>query len=162
MKKISLLLSYLILLIFPSISYSQTIDYTTFNTTQCNAFTPSTSISGLQHTTSCGQVKYDLVNSAIDLDENVNNYTYSGTEYKIAYNFKAKYTYTITVNATSITPSSSVPSPFLRVDFNSASNATGGFCNGPESFNNTSSIVSGNNKQINPNVFVDYTFNLLR
>ncbi len=46
----------------------------------------------------------------------------------------------------------------MRVDFNSASNGSGYFCNGVESFNTTSSLTSNNNKDITPGAYYDYTF----
>lgn len=46
----------------------------------------------------------------------------------------------------------------MRVDFNSASNGSGLFCNGVESFNTTSSLTSDNNQQLTPGAYFDYTF----
>lgn len=125
---------------------SQTIDYTSFTTSQCNAFYPSVNFGGLQQTTTCGAVLYDNVNHAIELDEAASNNIYTGTEFKIASTFKQGYSYTITVNAWCNTPTSPIATPNVRVDFTSASGGGGTTCNGPESINTTSSLTSINNK----------------
>lgn len=81
-------------------SFSQTIvDYSTFATSQCNAFYPSVSVNSVSHTTTCGTVIYDYTNHAIELDAKADNNIYSGTEYKLGFNFKQGYSYAIKINA---------------------------------------------------------------
>lgn len=140
-------------------THSQTvIDYSAFSTTQCNAFYPSASVNSITNTTTCGTVIYDNVNHAIELDTRAENNIYKGTEYKLGYNFKQGYSYTIKINAWCNTPTYPVSTSKMRVDFNNASNGSGAFCNGVESFNTTSSLTSNNNLQLNPGVFSDFTF----
>jgi len=140
-------------------SYSQTvIDYTGWSTSQCNAFYPSATVSQIVHTTTCGTVVYDNTNHAIELDTKADNNIYYGTEYKLAFNFKQGYSYTIKINAWCSTPTFPVPNSEMRVDFTSASNGSGYFCNGVESFNTTSSLTNDNNQVLSPGVFLDYTF----
>ncbi len=108
--------------------------------------------------TTCGTVIYDNVNHAIELDTRAESNIYKCTEYKIGFSFKQGYSYTIKLNAWCNTPTSPVPNSKMRVDFNSASNGSGVFCNGVESFNITSSLTIDNNLPLNPSVFSDYSF----
>lgn len=86
-------------------SYSQTIiDYSAWSTGQCNAFYPSASVNNIPHTTTCGTVIYDNVNHGIELDTRAENNIYKGTEYKLGFNFKQGYSYTIKINAWCSTP----------------------------------------------------------
>lgn len=140
-------------------SFSQTvIDYSAWSSGQCNAFYPSASVNSITHTTTCGTVIYDNVNHAIELDTRAENNIYKGTEYKLGFNFKQGYSYTIKINAWCNTPTFPVPNSKMRVDFNGASNGSGAFCNSVESFNTTSSLTNNNNLQLNPGVFSDYSF----
>lgn len=140
-------------------SYSQTvIDYTVWSSSQCNSLYPTVSINNIPHTTTCGTVPYDNINHAIELDTRAENNVYKGTEYKIAFNFKQGYSYTVKINAISSTPTFPEPNSKIRADFNTASNGSGAFCNGVESFNTTSSLTNNNNQQLNPGAYFDYTF----
>lgn len=160
MKNLIRLLSCFLLSILANNLFSQTvIDYSAFSTTQCNAFYPSPpTINGSVHTTTCGTVKYDNVNHAIELDTRAEQNIYKGTEYKLAFNFKQGYSYSIKINAWCSTPTFPEPNSKMRVDFSSASNGGGSFCNGVESFNTTSSLTNNNNLQLNPGAYSDITF----
>jgi len=70
----------------------------------CNIFSSSTTINSVVHQSTTGQPTYDATNHAVSLTGQVNSSTlaYTGTEYRIAYNFKAGYSYSFTVNAQSI------------------------------------------------------------
>lgn len=151
MNRILNLILCLLLSIAFNRSYSQTvIDYSAWSPGQCNAFYPSKNVNSIAHTTTCGTVIYDNINHAIELDAKAENNIYKGTEYKLSFNFKQGYSYTIKINAWSNTPTYPVPNSKMRVDFNSASNGSGFLCNGVESFNTTSSLTSNNNKEITP------------
>lgn len=50
---------------------SVTIDYTKLSTSDCNIFATSTNVNGLAHLTNIGQVTYDALNKAINLDATV-------------------------------------------------------------------------------------------
>lgn len=135
------------------------IDYSAWSTSQCNAFYPfPPTINGSVHTTTCGTVIYDNVNHAIELDTKADNNIYKGTEYKLGYNFKQGYSYTIKINAWCSTPTFPEPNSKMRVDFSNASNGSGQFCNGVESFNTTSSLTSNKNLEIISGTYNDYTF----
>ncbi|HET7119498.1 MAG TPA: T9SS type A sorting domain-containing protein [Hanamia sp.] len=94
------------------------------------------------------------------MDNNVISSFNYGTEFKLSFNFKQSYSYTIKVKADAVIGTPSDPWPRLRIDVSSASNGSGAFCNGPESINTTSSLNYYNNQQISPGQFVDYTFNI--
>lgn len=152
---------FLIIIQFSNRLLSQTVfDYSTFSTSQCNAFNPSVIINGSTHSTTCGTVQYDNIGHGITLDNNVISSFNYGTEFKLSFNFKQSYSYTIKVKADAVIGTPSDPWPRLRIDVSSASNGSGAFCNGPESINTTSSLNYYNNQQISPGQFVDYTFNI--
>lgn len=140
---------------------STVIDYTLWNTNQCNAFYPFPPIiNGLVHTSTCGQPKYDISNRWLKLDAYANGSNiYSGTEFKIDYNFKQGYSYTITVNALSKTPTFPEPNCGLRVEFTSASSGGGAFCNGVELLNGLIQTgINSTNQQIGLTYFSDKTY----
>lgn len=143
-----------------TIAISQTvIDYSAWSTSQCNAFYPSASVNSITHTSTCGQPAYNSTNNDVVLDCKITSSITYGTEYKIAYNFRQGYSYSIKINAWAITFNSNDPFPKLRVDFNSASNGSGTSCNGSETINATSSLTANNNQAISTGGFIDYTFN---
>lgn len=163
MKKILIKICFLFLgILFSDRLISQTVfDYSVFSTSQCNAFNPSVIVNNSTHTTTCGTVQYDNIGHGITLDNNVISSFNYGTEFKLSFNFKQSYSYTIKVRAEAIIGTPSDPWPKLRIDVNGASNGSGAFCNGPESINTTTSLNNYNNQQIAPVTFSDYTFNII-
>jgi hypothetical protein len=158
MNKILNLIYCFLLSIAVNKSYSQmVIDYSAWNSGQCNAFYPSATVNNITHTTTCGTIIYDNTNHAIELDTKAQNNIYKGTEYKLAFNFKQGYTYTIKINAWCNTPTYPVPNSKMRVDFSSASNSGGILCNGVELFN-INYLTNNNNQQLTPGAYFDYTF----
>ena len=106
------------------------IDYAGFNTSQCNAFSPSAVISSVTHNTTCGQPTFNNTSKYVRLSASNNNFDFKGTEYKINYNFKQGFSYKITVNAVSSTPASNDPKCRLLLGFTSVAGGSGSFCNG--------------------------------
>jgi hypothetical protein len=83
-----------------------------------------------------------------------------GARYRIAYNFKASYTYTIYVTAAAVENTVGFPTgPYIRVDVNS--NGGGGSigCNGPEIVNANSGGSPAASK-LSSNSFQEFQFNL--
>ncbi|MGH2645324.1 MAG: hypothetical protein ACRDE2_15325, partial [Chitinophagaceae bacterium] len=86
----------------------------------------------------------------------VNASTYNGTKYRMAYNFKAGYSYVIHITASADLVGTT--GPWLRVDIDNYGGG-GGTCNGPQSI---SPNLSGNPAaiQVNSTTFIDYQFSI--
>lgn len=135
---------------------SQTvINYQTWTAASgCNIFSASTTINNIVHQSTIGQPTYDATNHAVSLTGQFNPSTmvYTGTEYRIAYNFKVGYTYSITVNAQSITNQGIFP--FLRLRLTGSTSASTS-CSGAQTIdkettgNLTNSIGVGNTAYVN-------------
>ncbi len=150
-----------VLIMFSAKSQNIIINYDNYSTNQCNAFYPiSPTINNVLHTSTGGQPIFDNVNKWVKLDAFANGSNiYSGTEYKVDYNFKQGYSYTITVNAVSKTPTFPEPNCRLRLEFSKASSGGGTSCNGVELLN--SNIQQGfntTNQEIQPSNFFDKTY----
>lgn len=114
------------------------VDYVSWSPSSppCNLFFTSTNVpttSGLDptlaHTSSIGQPQWNNTNSSIEMKSEVVSGVYYGTQYAIAYNFKAGGKYYITINA-AVQYTSGVSSfPLLITDLvNSPGSSTG--CSG--------------------------------
>lgn len=83
-----------------------TINYANWaGNTNCNIFSSAVTIDGYAHLTAIGQPRFTNSgsNKYVTLDaSNVNMADSKGTEYRIAYPFKAGYAYTIKINAAAI------------------------------------------------------------
>lgn len=93
--------------------FAQTIiDYQAWSSSACNAFGSGVNVPGTTnganisslHQSAIGQPMYGSANKSIMLDcKTENSGTASkGTEYCLAYNFKANYTYKVTINASCV------------------------------------------------------------
>lgn len=135
-------------------SYSQTIiDYSTFSSAECNVFSSSVSVGGVDHITAAGQPRYDAANQSIDLD-----YTYdAGTEYAIKYPFKKGYSYQIIVNAWSVQSPPRVGSPAMLRYRVSNSSSGSPFCTGP-TFVGLTADVHQSQMGVNDLFFNDHMF----
>lgn len=109
------------------------------------------------HQTAIGQPMYGSVNKSIMLDcKTENSGTTKGTEYRLAYNFKANYIYKVTINASCVGGTSAR----LRL-----LQANGGganmICNGSDIIDpNASGNGYVSNTIISGTTWNDYTFNL--
>ncbi len=164
MKKIILA----ILLLVETIAFAQnvTIDYQAWNPTSppCNIFGNSTNVpatgttSGtIAHRTRIGQPSYAAIDLGILMPTEfvTTGGVFKGTSFIIDYNFKANYTYTITINAAANTNSGL--NPFIRIDRNNNGGGGGNGCNGQDNINGS---TSGNPApaQISSTTFVNYNF----
>jgi hypothetical protein len=164
MKKIILAL----FLLIETIAFTQniTIDYQAWNPSSppCNIFGSSTNVpatgttSGtIAHRTRIGQPSYAatdlgiLMRTEFVTTGNVNK----GTSFIIDYNFKANYTYNITINAAANSNTSS--NPFIRIDRNNNGGGGGNGCNGQDNINGN---TGGNPAAalISSTTFNDYPF----
>jgi hypothetical protein len=156
------------LLLVSKLQAQQTvIDYQNWNTypANCNVFSapinvPSSingSLSSLTHLTNIGQPKYSSINNAIELSCNINNFNqYFGTQFQINNSFQSGYTYTIKINAATI--SSSPTNAHLVINLNNGGNGGNTLCNGPQ---NIDPALSGNlirSLPITGSNFNEYTF----
>lgn len=156
------------LLLVSKLQAQQTvIDYQNWNTypANCNVFSapinvPSSingSLSSLTHFTNIGQPKYSSIYNAIELSCNINNFTqYFGTQFQINNSFQSGYTYTIKINAATIT--SSPTNAYLVINLNNGGNGGNTLCNGPQ---NIDPALSGNlirSVPITGSNFTEYTF----
>lgn len=129
------------------------INYQTWSTSNCNAFSPAAVVGGATHRTNVGQPKFGSSGSPVNLNCSYNggSSTY-GTSYEITYNFLANHQYTITVNAAAIANSYF---PILKLKPETAFTGASATCNGVESL----TLSGGSNNLIISNVFGDYQYN---
>lgn len=144
----------IMLLANPIISQNVTIDYATFSSSACNVFGVPVTINGITHQTTIGQPKYNSTNSSIQMDYNYNNNAQKGTEYKISYNFKANYSYTITLTMRNATPNGVVTGAELRGSF--GDNGSSSVCNGVQLITGNSTSLT--TPSLNSNIFQDYVY----
>ena len=137
MKKIVLA----IFLLIETIAFAQnvTIDYKAWNPSAppCNIFGNSTNVpasgttsGSIAHRTRVGQPSYSAIDTAILMPTEyvTTGNVYKGTSFIIDYNFKANYTYNITISAAG--SSNSGAFPLLRIDRNNNAGGGGNACNG--------------------------------
>lgn len=121
-----------------------TIDYQAWNPSNppCNIFNTATNVpatgvaSGVvQHQTMIGQPIYNTSIQSIDMaTQYVSSSSSLGTRFRLAYNFKAGFSYNITVTVAADANTVGFPtSPFLRVTVNNNGGGGGTGCNGPQS-----------------------------
>ncbi len=130
-----------------AISQNVTIDYQTWNPsgTTCSLFVSATNVpatgttSGtIEHQRKLGETRY--INSDLSIQIKTEYQTtgavYKGGRYRIAYNFKSGYTYTIYVTAAAVENTIGYPTgPFIRLDINNNGGGGSTGCNGPEILN---------------------------
>ncbi len=149
-------------------SIAQTIiNYQTWTgASGCNIFGTATNVPAtlngtnttVSHKSAVGQPAYDAANHAVSIDGNIQNLSiYLGTEYGITYNFKSGYTYSITVNASSINNQGSFPTLRLTLTNSPGSSVA---CTGPASINNSLSGTGIYTNGIVNSNFIDYSYNV--
>ncbi|MBP9213681.1 MAG: T9SS type A sorting domain-containing protein [Chitinophagaceae bacterium] len=164
MKKIILA----IFLLMEVIAFAQnvTINYETWNPSSppCNIFGSSTNVpatgttSGtIAHRTRIGQPSYAATDLGILMPTEfvTTGSVFKGTSFIIDYNFKANYTYTITINAAA--NSNASLNPYIRIDRNNNGGSGGNGCNGADNIN----ASGGGNPaaaQVNSTTFTNYSF----
>lgn len=81
------------------------INYQTWTgATGCNIFSSPTTVNGVVHQSTVGQPVYSAANAAVALDGQFASGLYKGTEYRITFNFKPGYSYSVTVNEQALIP----------------------------------------------------------
>ncbi|MBI1782537.1 MAG: hypothetical protein HYR66_14420 [Sphingobacteriales bacterium] len=170
MLKINLLIALAIIPFFTC--FSQTIiNYQNWSgASGCNIFASSINVpavingtnGAMAHVSTTGQPQYSITNNAISMDCNVvvdqngNTTGYKGTEYKIAYNFKAMYSYQITINAACVGGATAN----LRILPNNSGSGTSNQCNGTSDIDpNTSGNLYANKVMTSGTTWTDYTYN---
>lgn len=159
----------LILLAVTIVSFSQTvINYQTWTgASGCNIFGTSTNVpatingasTNISHLNAIGQPTYDNSNKSVNLaSEIVNGSQNQGTEYRMTVNFKAGYSYNITVNAARIMSSQSGPNVLLRLDLNNGGSGNNTQCNGTGSIDANGSGNLKKSNSVTSNSFSDYVF----
>lgn len=145
MKYCISLLSLLISL--AAIGQNVTIDYQSWNPsgTTCSLFVNPTNVpatgttSGtIEHQRKLGQTEYNSTDLSIQMQTifQTTGAVYKGARYRIAYNFKAGYSYIIYVTAAAVENTVGFPTgPFIRLDVNNNGGGGSTGCNGPESLN---------------------------
>lgn len=103
---------FLLFLFLSSGSFSQTIiNYQSWSgASGCNIFSSTVNVpvtingtnSTIAHLTAVGQPVYDNVSHSVNLESEIVSGMNKGTEYRTTVNFKAGYTYTVTINASRI------------------------------------------------------------
>ena len=146
-----------------------TIDYQTWNPsgTACNLFVNPTfvpvtgTISGtIEHQRKLGETVYNSTDQSIQIRTEYQTVgtVYKGGRYRIAYNFKAGYSYMVYITAAAIENTLGFNTgPYIRADINSSSGGGSTGCNGPESLNYN---VGGNPaaKVIPSNAFQEFQY----
>jgi|GEM_PF-1262880 len=134
--------------------YSQTIiDYSTWNPSSppCNLFATSTNVPAttngtavsIAHQSTIGQPTYNTTSQVVDMGCQTTNSgsIILGTEYQIAYNFKAGYSYKITVTAYCNNSNPLDNNSSVRCKLNNGGSGTSTLCTGPA---NIDPSTSGN------------------
>src|SRR5579871_234848 len=95
-----------------SYSGTYTINYSglSLSTTNCNVFSLPVAISGYSHISVCGGIKYGSNHLILTTGFDATTGNAGGTVYGINFNFKAGYTYQVSINAAA----SNTSSPVLR------------------------------------------------
>lgn len=133
----------IILFLYSNIASSQNviIDYSTFSSSDCNIFRTPVNINGISHQTTIGSPQYNTSTQAIKMNfDYFNNSGQKGTEFKISYNVKQGYKYTIKVTGRN-TSSYSVRTG-LKVSF--GDNGGNSLCNGVSLITGTTSGTTAN------------------
>lgn len=158
-----------------SIAYSQTviIDYEAWSPSNppCRIFpgntnVPATGATGgiLQHITSIGQPFYNSTDKSVQIQTTYTLVgsapTYKGGSFRIYYNFKANYSYTITVTAAAVENTvGNQAGPYFRLDVDNSSGglASNAPCNGPDGVTQN---LSGNPaaQKLSDNAMTDFQF----
>jgi len=145
MKKI--IVSLFLLFSIRAISQNVVIDYQAWNPsgTTCNLFVNPTNVpatgtpSGtIEHQRKLGETVYNSSDLSIQIrtEYQTTGGVYKGGRYRIAYNFKAGYSYTIYITAAAVENTVGFPTgPFVRADINSIGGGGSTGCNGPETLN---------------------------
>ncbi len=142
------LISILLLLFsMAAIGQNVTIDYQAWNPsgTTCSLFVNPTNVpatgtaSGtIEHQRKLGQTVYSNSDSSIQMQTvyQTTGGVSQGARFRIAYNFKAGYSYMIYVTAAAIENTVGLPTgPFMRLDVNNNGGGGSTGCNGPETVN---------------------------
>ncbi|MBS1638634.1 MAG: hypothetical protein JSR12_01135, partial [Bacteroidetes bacterium] len=140
------ILTFMLLLSVAAHSQNVTIDYQAWNPNNppCNIFANATNVpatgvpSGtIEHQTKVGQPFYNNSDQAIQLPTNyISASSYQGTRFRLAYNFKAGYSYLIYVTVAADINTVGYPTgPYLRVDVNNNGGGGSTACNGPDGVN---------------------------
>ena len=122
----------------------------------CNIFSSSPSVNGFVHQSTVGQPTYSTTNAAVDLDATTNGTSGNGTEYRVAYNFKPGYSYSITVNAYGIYNSGGSPNLRLRITGSTGYSTS---CLGPQSIDGSTSGTLTLSQPISNVNYNDYSYN---
>ncbi len=164
MKKIILA----IFLLVETIAFAQnvTIDYQAWSPTSqpCNIFGNSTNVpatgttsGNIAHRTRIGQPSYAAIDLGIlmPIEFVTTGSVAKGTSFIIEYNFKANYTYNITINAAANSNTST--NPYIRIDRNNNGGGGGNGCNGQDNIN-ANYIGNPAAAQVNSTTFTNYPF----
>lgn len=133
-SKLRVLFLYLGIFIIEAPLHAQTtatkiIDYTTWSTNNCNAFSSATTISGLVHLTNAGQPTYKAQDNAISMECGYyGSSAPKGAIYEIGYNFVAGHNITISIEAAAIGNSYF---PVIYTVLTSGFTGANAGCNGP-------------------------------